>query len=207
VDATSASELEALRSLAKREVPLARLAHWLIDARTERLTGADTVSEALDLHTLAALVDTRDDEDTLRAASVDSGRILARKPRALAAPRSARDVVEIVRWANRVGSPVALRGRGHTQGGQSLDRRRRPNRHAGSGPDRTCRRGAAAAAGAAGCHLARGVRPCAQPRLVAHGADQPPGHHGGRHALDGRCRAVLAPCVTVAKSEGAASDQ
>ena len=38
----------------------------------------------------------------------------------LAAPRSARDVVEIVRWANRIGSTVALRGRGHTQGGQSL---------------------------------------------------------------------------------------
>ena len=76
--------------------------------------------ETQDLHALAALVDTRDDEDTLRAASVDSGRILARKPRALAAPRSARDVVEIVRWANRTGSSVALRGRGHTQGGQSL---------------------------------------------------------------------------------------
>ena len=80
------------------------------------------MSETLDLHTLASLVDTRDDEDTLRAASVDSGRILARKPRALAAPRSARDVVEIVRWANRIGSPVALRGRGHSQGGQSLTR-------------------------------------------------------------------------------------
>lgn len=37
MDATSASELEALRSLVKREAPLARLAHWLIDARTERL--------------------------------------------------------------------------------------------------------------------------------------------------------------------------
>ena len=78
------------------------------------------MAEPAELRALAALVDTRDDEDTLRAASVDSGRILARKPRALAAPRSARDVVEIVRWANRIGSPVALRGRGHTQGGQSL---------------------------------------------------------------------------------------
>lgn len=78
------------------------------------------MAEPAELRALAALVDTRDDEDTLRAASVDSGRIVTRKPRALAAPRSVPDVVEIVRWANRIGLPVALRGRGHTQGGQSL---------------------------------------------------------------------------------------
>ena len=78
------------------------------------------MGEALDFHALAAVVETRDDEDARRAASVDSGRIVARMPRAVAAPRSARDVLEIVRWANRTGSPVALRGRGHTQAGQSL---------------------------------------------------------------------------------------
>ena len=78
------------------------------------------MGNALDVHALAALVETRDDDSTVRAASMDSGRILARKPRAVAAPRAARDVVEIVRWANRTGSPVALRGTGHTQAGQSL---------------------------------------------------------------------------------------
>ena len=73
-----------------------------------------------DVHALAALVETRDDESARRAASVDSGRIVARKPRAVAAPRSARDLLEIVRWANRTGVVVALRGKGHTQAGQSL---------------------------------------------------------------------------------------
>ena len=76
--------------------------------------------ETADVGTLAALVDTRDDEDARRAAGVDSGRILYRMPRAVAAPRAVRDVLEIVRWANRTGSAVALRGTGHTQAGQSL---------------------------------------------------------------------------------------
>ena len=76
--------------------------------------------ETPDTRALTALVETRDDEDSRRAASVDSGRIVARMPRAVAAPRSARDVLEIVRWANRTGSSVALRGTGHTQAGQSL---------------------------------------------------------------------------------------
>ena len=75
------------------------------------------MSERLDVRTL---VETRDDEDARRAGSVDSGRILARTPRAVAFPRSARDVQEILRWANRTGSRVALRGKGHTQAGQSL---------------------------------------------------------------------------------------
>ena len=78
------------------------------------------MGETLDVHALTGLVEIRDDEDARRAASVDSGRIVARMPRAVAAPRSARDVQEIVRWANRTGSPVALRGTGHTQAGQSL---------------------------------------------------------------------------------------
>ena len=78
------------------------------------------MGEPPDVPTLAALVEIRDDEDARRAASVDSGRIVVRTPRAVAVPRSARDVQEIVRWANRTGSPVALRGKGHTQAGQSL---------------------------------------------------------------------------------------
>ena len=53
-------------------------------------------------------------------AGVDSGHILFRMPLAVAAPMSAQDVVEIVRWANRTGSSLALRGKGHTQAGQSL---------------------------------------------------------------------------------------
>ena len=78
------------------------------------------MGETADVRALAARVDTRDGEEALRAASVDSGRILVRRPRAVAAPRTARDVLEIVRWANRTGSRVALRGTGHTQAGQSL---------------------------------------------------------------------------------------
>ena len=78
------------------------------------------MGETADVRALAARVDTRDGEEALRAASVDSGRILVRRPRAVAAPRTARDVIEIVRWANRTGSRVALRGTGHTQAGQSL---------------------------------------------------------------------------------------
>ena len=76
--------------------------------------------EAPGIRTLAALVDTRDDEDSRFAASVDSGRIVFRMPRAVAAPMSAQDVVEVVRWANRTGSSLALRGKGHTLAGQSL---------------------------------------------------------------------------------------
>ena len=76
--------------------------------------------EAPGIRTLAALVDTRDDEDSRYAASVDSGRIVCRMPRAVAGPMSAQDVVEIVRWADRTGSSLALRGKGHTQAGQSL---------------------------------------------------------------------------------------
>ena len=78
------------------------------------------MGETLNVEALAALVEIHDDENALHAASVDSGRIVARKPRAVAAPRSARDVLEIVRWANRTGVVVALRGKGHTQAGQSL---------------------------------------------------------------------------------------
>ena len=76
--------------------------------------------ETPDTRALTALVETRDDEDSRRAASVDSGRIAFRMPRAVAAPNSAQDVVEIVGWANRTGSSLALRGKGHTQAGQSL---------------------------------------------------------------------------------------
>ena len=76
--------------------------------------------ERPELRALAATVETRDDEDARRAGGVDSGRILARMPQAVAFPGSARDVAEIVRWANRTGSPVAPRGKGHTQAGQSL---------------------------------------------------------------------------------------
>ena len=78
------------------------------------------MGETPDLRRLARLVDTRRDEEARRAASVDSGRIVAKMPRAIVAPRSARDVLEIMHWAGRTGSRLALRGKGHTQAGQSL---------------------------------------------------------------------------------------
>ena len=69
---------------------------------------------------LTDLVETRDGEDSRCAVSADSGRIVFRMPRAVAAPVSAQDVVEIVRRANPTVSSLALRGEGHTQKGQSV---------------------------------------------------------------------------------------
>ena len=74
----------------------------------------------MDLSGLKSVVRTRDDAQALLAASWDSGRILFRAPRAVVRPRSPDEVAETIRWARRAGAPVAVRGMGHTQHGQSL---------------------------------------------------------------------------------------
>ena len=68
--------------------PVGRVEEASPGADSSRRTGA--VGETLNVEALAALVEIHDDENALHAASVDSGRIVARKPRAVAAPRSAR---------------------------------------------------------------------------------------------------------------------
>lgn len=60
------------------------------------------------------------DEGALDAASVDFGRVVRRRPRAIARPTSAEEIAEIIRAANREEFPVTVRGAGHSQGGQSL---------------------------------------------------------------------------------------
>ena len=60
------------------------------------------------------------DELVLRRFSRDWGGLFRRRPAAVARPRSVADVQEILRWANGNGCPVAVRGAGHSQGGQSL---------------------------------------------------------------------------------------
>ena len=65
-----------------------------------------------DVRALTDPVETRDREDSRWQASVDSGRIVFRMPRAVAALMPAQDVVEIVCRANRTGSSLALRGKG-----------------------------------------------------------------------------------------------
>ena len=50
----------------------------------------------------------------------DFGRMATRVPEAVATPQSVEDVSDIVRRASRDGVPLAVRGGGHSQGGQSL---------------------------------------------------------------------------------------
>ena len=50
----------------------------------------------------------------------DFGRMIQRLPDAVARPKSAEEVANIVRWAAQNDVPVAARGAAHSQGGQSL---------------------------------------------------------------------------------------
>ena len=58
--------------------------------------------------------------DDLEARSYDFGRMIRRMPSAVATPESAEEVASIVRWAARDEITLAVRGGGHSQGGQSL---------------------------------------------------------------------------------------
>lgn len=59
------------------------------------------------------------EEGPLRSASVDWGRSVERVPLAVLRPGSPDDVVRVVRYANRHGVPLAMRGRGHCVYGQA----------------------------------------------------------------------------------------
>ena len=59
-------------------------------------------------------------EETLEAASRDFGGAVRKQPLAVARPNSAREVVEIIRQANRERIPLTVQGAGHSQSGQSL---------------------------------------------------------------------------------------
>ncbi len=61
----------------------------------------------------------RNPEDR-EARAYDFGRMTGRRPDAVAIPESAEDVAGIVRWAARENCPIAIRGGGHSQGGQTL---------------------------------------------------------------------------------------
>lgn len=62
---------------------------------------------------------TRELEDR-EARACDYGRMIRRVPEAVATPRSAAEVTRLVRRASRDGVRLAIRGGGHSQGGQSL---------------------------------------------------------------------------------------
>ena len=55
-----------------------------------------------------------------KSRSLDFGRMTARVPKGVAIPKSVEEVSSIVRWAAANGIELALRGGGHSQGGQSL---------------------------------------------------------------------------------------
>ena len=77
----------------------------------------------MDISSLRKVVDLREDERTLNAASRDAGFIVFRKPDAVIVPESADDVLQVIRWANQSNCPVYVRGAGGTHGGQTLTSR------------------------------------------------------------------------------------
>ncbi|MPY91021.1 MAG: FAD-binding protein [Luteitalea sp.] len=59
------------------------------------------------------------DEASLDAAALDNGNIVHRQPRAVLQPASVEDIVAMVRYANRHGLHIAMRGQGHSVYGQT----------------------------------------------------------------------------------------
>ncbi|MCE2424377.1 MAG: FAD-dependent oxidoreductase [Pseudomonadales bacterium] len=58
--------------------------------------------------------------EELNTRSSDFGGMIRRMPRAVATPRSAEELTDLVRKASRDGTRLAVRGGGHSQGGQCL---------------------------------------------------------------------------------------
>ena len=69
---------------------------------------------------MSDMVELRVDEQTLREASTDYGRIVQRTPRVVVRPRTADEVAQVMEQAGRAGHAVSVQGMAHTQGGQSL---------------------------------------------------------------------------------------
>ena len=74
----------------------------------------------VDITRLRTAVALRDGDEGREAASTDFGRLVRRVPCAVATPRSSEDVRRTLDFACRTRCPVALRGAGHSQAGQSL---------------------------------------------------------------------------------------
>lgn len=74
----------------------------------------------VDITPLRAAVTLRDDDEGREEASTDFGRLVRKRPRAVVTPRSPEDVRRTLDFACRAGCPVAVRGAGHSQAGQSL---------------------------------------------------------------------------------------
>ena len=81
-------------------------------------TGAPV--RVVDIAPLRAAVALSDDDEGRKAASTDFGRLVRKTPRAVVKPRSPDDVRRTVDFACRARCPVAVRGAGHSQAGQSL---------------------------------------------------------------------------------------
>ena len=60
------------------------------------------------------------DDAAFESVATDFGRLIVRRPQAVVCPASAEDVARVVRFAARNSVPVATRGSGHSQTGQSL---------------------------------------------------------------------------------------
>jgi FAD/FMN-containing dehydrogenase len=78
--------------------------------------------DPLPLSNLAESLDgtVRTDLEAVNQSSTDFGRVLYGKPQAIVCPASVSDIVAVVRWARQAKCTVAVRGAGHSQGGQSL---------------------------------------------------------------------------------------
>ena len=74
----------------------------------------------VDISALRSVVALRDDDEGRAAASTDFGRVVRRMPRAVVKPRSPEDIRRTLDFASRERCPVAVRGAGHSQAGQSL---------------------------------------------------------------------------------------
>jgi cytokinin dehydrogenase len=62
------------------------------------------------------------DHQSLAGASRDFGGVVEARPRIVVWPNDTDDLVAIVRTAREMGTPLAVRGAGHSQGGQALNR-------------------------------------------------------------------------------------
>lgn len=61
-----------------------------------------------------------EEEAALEEGSTDFGRLLRRRPRAVARPSSAEETAAVVRWARGARVPLVTRGKAHSQSGLSL---------------------------------------------------------------------------------------
>ena len=75
---------------------------------------------AVDITPLRIAVALCDGDERREAASTDFGRMVRKLPRAVVTPRSPEDVRRTLDFACRARCPVAVRGAGHSQAGQSL---------------------------------------------------------------------------------------